>query len=91
MRRKKKTRKINEGGNLNDEHIGAIMELNVVTKDGAFKTEYSPSPLSLLGQHKVDPFESFPTGALPPYLRRCLEYGKPLTHCMPELLRTDKF
>lgn len=40
------------------------------------KLEYSPSPLSLLGQHKVDPFESYPTGPLPPYLRHCLEYGE---------------
>lgn len=91
MRRRKKTKKLNEGKYLDDEQVGAIMELNVVTKDGTFKTEYSPSPLSLLGQHKVDPFESYPTGPLPPYLRRCLEYGKLFTLFTRELRTYKKF
>ncbi|KEF52991.1 uncharacterized protein A1O9_10899 [Exophiala aquamarina CBS 119918] len=88
MRRRKKARKVNEGRSLDDEQIGAIMELNMVTKDGALKTEYSPSPLSLLGQHKVDPFESYPTGPLPPYLRRCLEYVYECVH--PTLISSTR-
>lgn len=76
MRKKKKIRATNEDKGIKDMQVGTIRELDVATKYGLCDNNYSPSPLSLLGQHKVDPFESYPTGPLPAYLRRCLDYGK---------------
>lgn len=77
MRKRKKKRNITEDERVSDWQTGVTRSLFVHSDPDVSKPEYSPSPLSLLGQHKVDPFESYPTGPLPPYLRNCLEYGKP--------------
>lgn len=77
MRKRKKNRKTTEDERVSYWKTGVPRPLFVDNDPDVSKPEYSPSPLSLLGQHKVDPFESYPIGPLPPYLRNCLEYGKP--------------